>query len=451
MIQYEFEPLLEYLKQTYDHDLTVYHHLTLNRQLRRRMTVLGIKTGENYLDYLKTYPEEFSFLSWNKILIKVTRFFRDRPAWDNLANEIVPQILANKQPNEPIRIWSAGCASGQEVYTLAIVLAEVLGIEQYLQRVKIYATDVSEQAIAIARKASYSISEVASVPVELLAKYFERVEERYVFDPTLSSKVILGHHNLTEDPPISKLDLLVCRNVLIYFNLQAQNQILVHFHFALNHKGFLFLGNAETLTTHKNIFTALGVKHRIFTKVLQLSLKDRMLLAPHHSDKGIDTSTSQISQLQTAVETSSVAQIALNLNNRAIAINQQAYLLLGWETNKVGCSLYQLKLYKILGLCAALRQVSGKRLFVTLKKVEWLKQNSSIYLDIQIAPILSASDRLLAISLTFTDVTGDWQLEEELKRANTKLDTIYLHLNHARQELAASDAALDLLNYEVIQ
>lgn len=283
MIQYEFERLLEYLKQTYGCDLTVYKHLTLDRQLQRRMAVLGIKTGEDYLDYLKNYPQELSFLQWKAISIGFTSFFRDRSAWDYLANEILPQILANKQPDEPIRIWSAGCASGQEVYTLIIVLAELLGIEQYLQRVKIYATDINEQTLKIARKASYSISKVASVPTEFLAKYFKRVEERYVFDPKLSSKVVFGACNLTEDPPISKLDLLVCRNVLIYFNLQAQNKILLNFNLALNCNGFLFLGNAETLMTHKNTFTPVSLKHRIFTKVLlQLSRKDQMLLAPHH-------------------------------------------------------------------------------------------------------------------------------------------------------------------------
>lgn len=269
MGQCEFEALLDYLKQSRGWDLSVYKASSLKARVQQRIALLGIKGGDetDYLNYLKADPEEFNLLL-NTISVGFTKFFRDRSAWDYLTKQIVPQILANKQPDEPIRIWSAGCASGQEVYTLVIVLAAVLGLDQYLQRVKIYASDVNERTLALARKASYSISEVASVPTELLAQYFERVEERYIFDLKLrSSTVVFGRHNLTKDPPISKLDLLVCRNVLIYFNLQAQTKLLAYFHFALNHKGFLFLGHSETLTLHKNIFTPVSLKHRIFTKV----------------------------------------------------------------------------------------------------------------------------------------------------------------------------------------
>ncbi len=157
-----------------------------------------------------------------------------------------PRILAERAPGESIRIWSAGCASGQEAYTLAMLLAEALGQDDFRQRVKIYATDVDEDALTEARAATYDAKAVESVPPELLTKYFDQVNGRYVFRKDLRRAVIFGRNDLVKDaPPISRVDLLVCRNALMYLNADTQRNVLSRLHFALAPNGTLFLGHAR--------------------------------------------------------------------------------------------------------------------------------------------------------------------------------------------------------------
>lgn len=217
----DFENLLQYLRTNRGFDFTGYKRSTLMRRVTKQMQYLNIENFANYQDYLEVHPDEFKTL-FNTILINVTAFFRDPLAWEYLAKEIIPNIIKNKQKNEQVRIWSAGCASGEEAYTLAIILAEILGIEDFRHRVKIYATDIDEEALNQARQASYSVKNIHAVPLELRDKYFDLVNKNYVFHQDLRRAVIFGRHDLLQDTPISRLDLLVCRNTLMYFNSETQ-------------------------------------------------------------------------------------------------------------------------------------------------------------------------------------------------------------------------------------
>ncbi|MBF2014800.1 MAG: protein-glutamate O-methyltransferase CheR [Rivularia sp. T60_A2020_040] len=275
----DFEVLLNYLKQSSGYDFTGYKRGSLMRRFQHRMRQLAIENYQNYLQYLQAHSEECAFL-FNTILINCSEFFRNSDYWDYLANNIIPQIIISKQPNEKIRVWSAGCATGQEVYTIIMLLAEVLGIEQYLQRVQIFATDIDEDALKQARKASYSHHEVASIHNKLLSKYFEQTEEHYIFCSKLLRTIVFGHHDLVRDAPMSKIDLLVCRNVLIYLKAETIATVLVRFHFALRDRGFLFLGKAEGLTNGSKIFIPISLKYRIFAKGEDLTLQDYLRIKP---------------------------------------------------------------------------------------------------------------------------------------------------------------------------
>ncbi|TVP56511.1 MAG: protein-glutamate O-methyltransferase CheR, partial [Nodularia sp. (in: Bacteria)] len=213
----EFEHLLTYLRQSRGFDFTGYKRSTLMRRVRKRMQYLSIESFEDYLDYLEVYQDEFHQL-FNTILINVTAFFRDISAWEYLAEQVLPHLVSRKNDSDQIRIWSAGCASGEEAYTLAILMAEILGAEEFRQRVKIYATDVDEEALNQARQAVYSEKDLQLVPPELKEKYFEITGNNYIFRQDLRRSVIFGRHDLLQDAPISRLDLLVCRNTLMYFN-----------------------------------------------------------------------------------------------------------------------------------------------------------------------------------------------------------------------------------------
>ena len=230
----------------------------------------------DYVDYLEVHPEEFGRL-FDTILINVTAFFRDPTAWEASPTRCIPRILAGKRAEEPIRVWCAGCASGEEAYTLRCSLAEALGIERFRDRVKIYATDVDEEALLAARQAVYGPDEVQNVPPPICWRTTSRrTDGRYVFQKDLRRSVIFGRHDLIQDAPISRIDLLSCRNTLMYFNAETQARILERFHFALNERGFLFLGKAETLLTYSNAFIPIDLKRRIFAKVARDNLRDRL-------------------------------------------------------------------------------------------------------------------------------------------------------------------------------
>src|SRR3954469_15616073 len=261
-----FEALLDFLKRSRGFDFTGYKRTSLERRVRRRMDTIDCKSYGDYLDYLEVHPEEYEQL-FNTILINVTEFFRDPPAWEHLRDEALPELLAAKAADEPIRIWSAGCASGQEAYTAAMVFAEALGDEAFAQRVKIYATDIDEDALNTARQAVYTHKQLESVPPDLRTKYFERADQRLAFRKDLRRTIIFGRNNLVSDAPISRLDLLICRNTLMYFTAETQGRILRHFHFALRQDGILMLGKSEMMVSHRDLFAAADLNRRIFRKL----------------------------------------------------------------------------------------------------------------------------------------------------------------------------------------
>ena len=183
----DFVKLLEYLKATRGFDFAAYKLASLIRRVQKRMQQVGIASYSDYIDYLEVHPDEFHPL-FNTVLINVTGFFRDSEAWQVLAGQILPRILETKGPEDPIRCWSAGCSTGQEAYTLAMLLAEALGDHGLRHRVKIYATDVDEEALAQARLGSYGREQMGEVPEELLDKYFERTGDRRVSAPTCAGR-----------------------------------------------------------------------------------------------------------------------------------------------------------------------------------------------------------------------------------------------------------------------
>src|SRR3712207_5720769 len=170
------------------------------------MQTVGVEGYANYRDYLEQHQAEFEQL-FDTILINVTSFFRDAETWAYLRDEIVPRILAEREPGEAVRVWSAGCATGQEAYTLAILFAEAMGPGEFRERVKIYATDIDESALMTARHAAYPAKDVEDMPPELVEKYFERTEMRVTFRKVLRRAVVFGRNDLIRDAPISRIDL----------------------------------------------------------------------------------------------------------------------------------------------------------------------------------------------------------------------------------------------------
>jgi two-component system CheB/CheR fusion protein len=439
-----FEALLDYLKRNRGFDFTGYKRSSLRRRVTRRMQQQQIDSFTDYVDYLEVHPEEFAQL-FDTILINVTAFFRDAPAWEFLANEIIPRILRGKLAGEPIRVWSAGCASAEETYTIAIVLAEALGWDEFRQRVKIYATDVDQGALIQARQAMYSGRAVADLPPELLAKYFERAGSQFVFRTDLRRALIFGRHDLIQDAPIPRLDLIVCRNILMYFNAEVQSRVLARLHFALNDHGFLLLGKAEMLLTHTNLFTPVNLNHRIFTKVPMPQLRDRLLvLAQAGSSEGNNHVMRHVRLRDMAFDVVEVAQVVVDLDGNLALANEQARLFFGVHPRDLGRPFQDLELsYRPVELRSRLEQVYASRRPMRLVNIERpLSGQDTQFFDISIIPLSDAEGNLLGASINFQEVTRYNRLYAVLEKSKQELETAYEELQSTNEELETTNEEL---------
>jgi two-component system CheB/CheR fusion protein len=355
------------------------------RRVTRRMQMIGVDDYADYQDYLEVHPDEFANL-FNFLLINVTSFFRDQAGWEYIGSEVIPQIVSRKEPNEPIRVWSAGCASGEEAYTVAILLAEAIGIEQFRERVKIYATDVDEEALNQARQGSYLEKDLPGLTSEQIERFFDQVDDRYIFNKELRRSVIFGRHDLIQDAPISKIDLLICRNTLMYFNAETQSRILSRFHFALQEGGFLFLGKAEMLLTHTGIFAPANLKCRVFTKVPSFDLRDRLngIRQPGDATAGGHISN-HVRLREAAFDSSPIARVVIDINGTLSLYTERARVLFNLSNRNLGQPLQDLELsYRPVELRSCIEQAYRERRTVYLRDVEWRPSPGElIYLDIQ--------------------------------------------------------------------
>src|SRR4051794_21280152 len=437
----EFEELLTYLKEVRGFDFTGYKRSTLVRRVQRRMAEIGEVRYADYRDRLELHPEEFTAL-FNTILINVTSFLRDPEAWDYLRAKIVPELLAERG-NGALRVWSAGCATGQEAYSLAIVLAEALGPEQFRERVKIYATDVDGEALAEARQASYTARELGGLPPDLREKYFEGSGPRWSFRKDLRRTVIFGRNDLVQDAPISHVDLLLCRNTLMYFNAETQARIVQRLHFALNPAGTLFLGKAEMLLTHGALFTAIDLRRRFFRKVALRPSERMPMTAGVALDTAVNTGDPLVRTWREALMSSSSALLVLDGEARVSLTNRRGDALFSLGPRDVGRPFQDLDVsFRPVELRSAVQQAHAQGQAVLLRDTEWRRGSERFWFDIQVVPLQEADGHLLGTLLSFTDVSRSVELREELEYANRELETAYEELQSTNEELETTNEEL---------
>jgi two-component system, chemotaxis family, CheB/CheR fusion protein len=447
------EPLLEYLKTQRGFDFTGYKRSSLERRITKRMEELGIESYEAYLDHLELNQDEFAFL-FNTILINVTGFFRDPESWDYLAQQVVPTLL-EATPDGPIRVWCAGCSSGEETYTVAMVLAEALGETAYLARVKIYATDVDDEALDTGRAAIYSPKQVEAVPPELLQRYFERGDARYTFRTDLRRTVIFGRNDLVQDAPISRIDLLVCRNTLMYFNAETQAQILNRFHFALKPAGYLFMGKSEMLITHTDLFAPANLTRRVFRKV---DSGDRarprsaqeapvtLEVTPARPERELEQAL-----LGGTFEASPLAELIVARDGTVELANRAARNLLGLSADDLGRPLKDFEAsYRPVELRSHLDRMWKTRRPVEVSDIEFTPDDGRRRaLELRVSPLLDGGHQLLGAAVVFTDVTGRAELTERLELAKRELESSYEELQSTVEELETTNEELQSTNEEL--
>jgi len=253
------------LRNTSRVDFSYYKHGTIKRRIVRRMFLRKIDSLEEYLRFLRKNHDEVEAL-FNDVLINVTVFFRDPDAFEVLRKQAFPLMLNGKGPNAPIRIWVPGCSTGEEAYSLAIALLEYLGEKASDFQIQIFATDVSENIIQKARAGVYPESIAMDITSERLRRFFQKVDSGYQISKSIRDMCVFAKQDIAKDPPFSKLDMISCRNVMIYMGQLLQRRIIPLFHYALNSDGVLFLGSAETVGGFDDLFTSIDKKYKIYSK-----------------------------------------------------------------------------------------------------------------------------------------------------------------------------------------
>jgi two-component system, chemotaxis family, CheB/CheR fusion protein len=441
----ELEELLRFLRDARGFDFTGYKRSSLGRRIRKRMADAQVASYSDYQDRLETNAEEFDAL-FNTILINVTSVFRDPDAWTFLQREVLPELLAQSGSDDEIRVWSAGCSSGEEAYSLAIMFAEALGIEETLERVKIYGTDIDDEALRDARTSLYPAKILEPLAPELRDKYFEQSGARFGFRSDLRRKVIFGRHDITRDAPISRLDLLVCRNTLMYFNVEAQTQIIDRFHFALREGGFLFLGKAEMLLNDAERFEVMSMRQRVFRRrpgeasppYQPVPVKIRAGLG------GELHSAARHRQLRDLIlDAAPGAGLALDSEGMVLLINNHARVEFGLTTNDIGRPFQDLEIsYRPVELRSLIDQSTHERRTLRVNGAERRVADGVQYFDITIQPLIGHDGMVTATNITFTDVTVATQLKSEVKRVREDLETAYEELQSTNEELETTNEEL---------
>ena len=449
----EVDAFLEFLRAERGFDFTGYKRPSLLRRIDRRMKEVEAGSLGEYQEHLELHPEEFPVL-FDTILIKVTEFFRDPDAWELLRERVILPLVARRATGDTIRVWSAGCATGEEAYTLAMVLAETVGEEAFASGVKLYATDIDEDALARARSATFSRRQLDSMDEGRRARFFDAAGSSYVFKPGMRSSMIFGRHDLTSDAPIARLDLLCCRNTLMYFDAELQARVVARFHYALNDDGVVFLGRAETLLSHQDLFSPIDSRHRLFSKI-PVAGRGPLRAPDLLSLPGAATA---MPILTGAAAVSPASQFVVDVDGILVGANAAARAQFGVSAADIGRPFADLPVsYRPVTMRALIESVYAEGAAQVREAVpRQLASGEERHVDVTVTPLLNDAGELLGVSIVFVDVTEMVRLRaevarsaEDLRIANAALQSSNEELETANEELQSSNEELETANEEL--
>jgi len=352
------------LRSGLGHDFANYNENTLARRILRRMQLLRIDNVQHYIRQLRNEPLERNLL-FQELLINVTEFFRDPAAFEVLETEMLPTLLAGKTDADQIRVWVPGCATGEEVYSIAILLKEEMDRHAISPRVQIFGTDIDESAVAVARAGRY-IEPKGALSAERLARWFEAEVDGYRVVRQIREMCVFSTHSVVRDPPFSKLDLVSCRNLLIYLNPDLQERVIRMFHYALHPGGILFLGPSEGVTRGAHLFEPLDAKHRLFRR------RDTAI-ATHFPDfrspEGLPPATSPQPAVRLTDRIEKVAHAALEKHSPAYVVVNRQHDVIRFSGGEIGRYLEPSAGPATLGLFAILRRSLRQTVRAALEQV----------------------------------------------------------------------------------
>jgi two-component system CheB/CheR fusion protein len=441
----ELEALLDYVHERRNFDFRGYKRASLTRRIFKRMQAIDVDDYQRYMEVLEANPGEFAEL-FNTILINVTALLRDRDAWATVADAVIPSLSQAKKPDEPVRVWSAGCASGEEAYSLAVLLAEAFGEERFRESVKIYATDADEDALAEARRGRYRYQKlVEAFGDERARRFFDADGEYGTFRADLRRTLIFGRHDLVQDPPISRIDLLTCRNTLMYFTAEVQARVLASFQFALNPGGYLFLGKSEALVTRTQMFEVVNLAQHILRK--QRAGAGLTALAPAPVARAVGSPGSDGHRpMEAMFEQNVVAQVMLDASGNIVHANRAARRMFSIGSAELGRHLREAELYqRPVDLRTPIEQVQRERRPIALHDVPWRGPDEMRALDIIVAPLDGPS----GLVLSFLDASRYQELRSELEDSRRELKVAYEELQSTVEELETTNEEFQSTNEEL--
>jgi two-component system, chemotaxis family, CheB/CheR fusion protein len=457
--------LLQELAEQRNFDFRGYKKPTLERRFRRRMFQLSLGGYAEYGEYIRKHPDEINELL-NTLLINVTEFFRDPPAWEILRHEILPPVLKKVKPGHSFRAWSAGCASGEEPYSIAMLLAEHFGplIQDF--DVKIYATDIDEDTLNTARRGEYSLDAARRVRPEWRERYFHGKGLLRV-NREIRRLIIFGRSNLAQDAPISHVNLLVCRNVLIYFDSDLQKQILGRLHYALEPGGILFLGKSESQLINSSLFQRMNARWRIFQRITSNPpLEDRQERTEaaepvNNHVNGANLELEGVRQrYRYLLETLRIGAFLLNADDVITQHNNAALTLCGLApANLVGRRLSDSDFFVRIGDLGTQLQATRLNNESSRFPSRVRTGNEERLLEVTIRPILGETGQRTGTLIYLDDQTVQEKLQttveelestsEELQSANEELETTNEELQSTNEELETTNEELQSTNEEL--
>jgi two-component system, chemotaxis family, CheB/CheR fusion protein len=260
-----FQSIVELLQQQTRHDFSQYRSSTLNRRIARRLAIHGLSELSEYASLLAANPQEVDLL-FNEVLIGVTDFFRDPKVWKYLTDTAIPDLLGSKDEGSELRVWCVGCSTGEEAYSLAMIMVEAMERQSHDFKLQVFATDINSDAIARARRGEYPLTIESRLGEKRLARFFSKHDDHYRVKQSIRDQMLFAQHDVILDPPFTKLDLIACRNLLIYFDPKLQRRLLPLFHYSLCPGGLLLLGSSESVGRLGHLFTPLQSKLRLFRR-----------------------------------------------------------------------------------------------------------------------------------------------------------------------------------------
>jgi len=456
-------------------DFQYYKTPTIARRISRRMNELGIRSISAYISLLKRSTDECKTLS-NDFLINVTRFFRDEPAFQSLQKDVLPNIVASKEEGEVLKVWVAACSTGEEAYTIAILIDRYLQSIHKQLNVKIFATDLDGHAISIASKGVYASHIEQDIPAEILSDYFSKEGDKYVVVPYLRKQIVFAAHNILKDPPFIKNDLVTCRNMLIYMTPALQKKVLASLYFSLNKAGYLFLGSSETLNHLADKMQEVNGRWKIYQKIHD----GYSLPGPSEVKPDVTMKASQPRSVTRKKEKSLVEDfqevLAEELGYAAIYIDRNYEVKEATGNFKKYLSLpdklISLNLLKMLPqdvsvlLSTTLRKSLKDETREELKNIRLMVGNSRRFINVIVKPPNAMSSHFLlvfseTVDKAIHDVQPDPQnghvqynglveeLEHELKETRLNLQTAIEELETTNEELQSSNEELISSNEEL--